>query len=87
MVVKYIESLLGAFAFTLDGYLTGVGADLHLSKLPEYFNELDSITQKSPNTTGRNGYQISYGNFPNTPSNYQNTPANNFPNTLRFGQA
>ena len=79
MVVKNIESGLGAFGKTIEGYLTGIGSDSHLSKLPENFDELDSMTQKSPNTTGRNGYQISYGNFQNTPSNYQNTP--------RYGQA
>ncbi|MCL2083620.1 MAG: hypothetical protein FWH04_10395 [Oscillospiraceae bacterium] len=87
IVTKSIESGLAAFGKTIEGYLTGIGSDLHLSKLPENFDELDSMTQKSPNTTGRNGYQISYGNFQNTPpSNFPNTP-NNYQNTPRYGQA
>ena len=32
---KIIQSGLGVFALTLHGYLTGIGADNHLNKLPE----------------------------------------------------
>ena len=39
MVTKIIQSGLGAFAKTIDGYLCGVGADLHLSKLPEDYDD------------------------------------------------
>ena len=35
MVTKVIQSGLGTFAMMLQGYLTGIGADLHLSKLSE----------------------------------------------------
>lgn len=35
VITKVIQSGLGAFAETLDGYLTGIGADLHLNKLSE----------------------------------------------------
>lgn len=32
VITKVVQSGLGAFAETLDGYLTGIGADLHLNK-------------------------------------------------------
>jgi hypothetical protein len=35
MVTKIIQSGVGVLACTLKGYLTGIGADLHLSKLSE----------------------------------------------------
>jgi hypothetical protein len=35
VVTKIIPSGLGVFAMVLDGYLTGIGADLHLRKLTE----------------------------------------------------
>jgi hypothetical protein len=34
-VTKIIQSGLGVFALTVYGYLIGVGADIHLNKLPE----------------------------------------------------
>lgn len=40
MVTKVIQSGLGVFAKTLEAYLMGIGADLHLSKLTE--EELDN---------------------------------------------
>lgn len=39
-VTKVVQSGLGVFAKVLNGYLTGIGADLHLSKLTE--EELDN---------------------------------------------
>jgi hypothetical protein len=61
MVVKCIESGLGAFAKTVERYLSGTGADRHLSKLPENFNELDDMKRQSSGTADNKGYQISYG--------------------------
>lgn len=40
MVTKVIQSGVGAFVKILDAYLSGIGADLHLSKLTE--EELDN---------------------------------------------
>ena len=46
VVTKFIQSGLIVFAKTLDGYLTGIGADRHLSKLPEdYENSQDENNQ------------------------------------------
>jgi len=45
-VTKVIQSGLGVFAKTLDGYLTGIGADNHLSKLPENFNEYQDYNEQ-----------------------------------------
>ena len=35
MVTKVLQSGLGAFTKTMEAYLSGIGADLHLSKLSE----------------------------------------------------
>jgi hypothetical protein len=37
MLTKVVQSGLVAFAKTIEGYLTGIGTDLHLSKLPDDF--------------------------------------------------
>ena len=42
MVTKVSQSGLGVLAMTLLGYLQGIGADLHLNKMPEDFDDLDS---------------------------------------------
>lgn len=42
MVTKVIQSGLGVFAKTLDAYLTGIGADLHLNKFSE--DEINNLT-------------------------------------------
>jgi hypothetical protein len=57
MVTKVIQSGLGAFVKTVEGYLTGIGADLHLSKLPDNFeNSQDENQQGFNRTTADNGY-------------------------------
>lgn len=71
IVTKTIESGLGVFAMTIKGYLTGVGANRHLSKLPEDFDEIENMIQQPFNSTGNNSYQISYGSYQNTPSYVQ----------------
>lgn len=52
MVTKYVESGLGVFAKTVEGYLIGVGADANLRKLPENFNELEAEKNKCPICNG-----------------------------------
>jgi hypothetical protein len=66
MITRVIQSGLGAFAMMLEGYLTGIGADLHLSKLPDNFENSQDENQQVSNTnttTIDNGYQ--QGNYNN----------------------
>ena len=62
IITKFMQSELGAFAMTICGYLIGVGADRHLSKLPaDYENSQDENQQTSYSTGNNGGYQ--QGNF------------------------
>ena len=62
MMVKVIQSELGAFAKTIEGYLTGVGADRHLSKMPDVSGESQDENQQASYPTRNNGgYQ--QGNY------------------------
>jgi hypothetical protein len=55
---KVIQSGLGAFAMTVEGYLINIGADLHLSKLPDNLENSQDEDQPVSNTTvENNGYQ------------------------------
>lgn len=58
MITKTIESGLGAFLKTLDGYLTGINAERHLNKLTDDFAKSKEGQQPAGNTfqTG-SGYQ------------------------------
>lgn len=40
MITKIIQSGLGVFVKTLEAYLTGIGANLHLNKLSEEYLEM-----------------------------------------------
>ncbi|MDE7345557.1 MAG: hypothetical protein K2N48_02315 [Muribaculaceae bacterium] len=52
-VVKTIESELGAFAKTIEGYLTGINADRHLDKLTEDYAALQQAQgQGKPQYSG-----------------------------------
>lgn len=44
MVTKVIQSGLGGFVKTLEAYLTGIGANLHLNKLSEEEHENQETT-------------------------------------------
>jgi hypothetical protein len=57
MVTKVIQSGLGAFAKTIEGYLTGIGADIHLSKLLDNFENSQDEGQQAYNTATDNGYR------------------------------
>ena len=54
-----IESGLGAFAKTVDGYLTGINADRHLDKLTEDYAKLKSgeNNPQGSSNQGQGGYQ------------------------------
>jgi len=52
IVTIVIQSGLGVFAKTIDGYLTGVGADRHLNKMPDVSDEFQGENQQSPYSTG-----------------------------------
>lgn len=66
MVTKIIESGLGTFLKTLDGYLTGINAERHLNKMTEDFAKSQ---QGQQGQTGNNPFQ--------TGSGYQNKGGNN----------
>ena len=72
-VTKIIQSGLGAFAKTLDGYLTGIGADIHLSKLPENYQNSPDDNQQGFNTTenSNDGYQQGFNSMGNNQQGYQ----------------
>ena len=53
-----VQSELGAFAKTIEGYLLGVGADRHFDKLPTDYENSQEGNQKNSYTTGNDsGYQ------------------------------
>ena len=60
LITKVIQSGLGVFFHTIIGYLTAIGADKHLDKLPEY-SRGPKENQQSSDTVENNGYQ--QGNY------------------------
>lgn len=89
-----VQTGLGAFMKTIEGYLTGINADRHLDKMTEdYVKSLQNDQQQNnnqnnnrPNNYGNNnyrnnnngGYKKQYNNNYKRPYNNQN--GNNFPN-------
>lgn len=83
IVDKVIESGLGAFMKTIEGYLNGINADRHLNKLTEDFAKLQN-NQNGGNQQGgynnnyrnnNNGYKKPYNNnggYKKPYNNYQN---------------
>ena len=64
IITKILQSELGAFALTIRGYLTGVGADRHLEKLPADYENTQDENQEIYYTTENNGHQQgNYGNY------------------------
>ena len=47
-VTKYMESGLGAFVKTIEGYLTGINADRHLNKLTDDFIKIQNRNAQQP---------------------------------------
>ena len=94
VITKNIEAGLGAFAYTIFGYLDGVNAERHLNKLTEEYakaqeSNVNNINPPQPqqppmqqNNTYRpqnNNYRKQYNNGGN---NYR--PKNNWNNNQRF---
>ena len=82
---QVIEAGLGAFAKTIEGYLTGINADRHLDKLTEDYAKLQQENgQQAPQQqnyqNNRPPYKKKFNNYQN---NYQQ-PQQNF-NTQSFG--
>jgi len=75
LITKVIQSGLGAFGMILQGYLTGINADGHLTKLSEYFDEFQDEDQKTylpkDSYQGNNRYQGENNNHQNPNANYQ----------------
>lgn len=65
VVTKTIESGLGAFMKTIEGYLTGINADRHLNKLTEDYAKL----QESNGTQSGGSYKPN-NNFKRPNNNY-----------------
>jgi hypothetical protein len=57
MVTKLIESGLGAFSLTILGYLTGINADYHLSKLGDDLERLQDEMHRNDTNAGNNSYR------------------------------
>lgn len=57
VITEVIQSGLITFAKTLNGYLSGIGTDLHLSKLPDEFQEENPQESYSTGNSNSNGYQ------------------------------
>lgn len=81
--LKVIESGLGAFMKTIEGYLTGINAERHLNKLTDdYVKNIEQQGQQNQQRTGYqqnqgykksyNGYRKPYGQNNNWKNNNQN---------------
>jgi len=85
MITKTIESGLGAFIKTIEGYLTGINADRHLDKLTEEYVKLQEGKPQQGFQSG-SGYQNKgnwnnnkKGNWNNNRKNYNNNYGNQAP--------
>lgn len=72
IVTKVIESGLGVFMKTIEGYLTGINSDRHLDKFTD-----DYVKSKQSNQTNGQQYQNNYNGYNNQGNNgykkqYQN---------------
>ena len=54
VITKVMQSELGAFAKTIEGYLIGTGADRHLAKMPDGYENSQDENQQSFNAAGNN---------------------------------
>lgn len=76
VVTTTIESGLGAFCKTLDGYLSGINADRHLDKLTEDFVALQQ--QNGNNNSNNNNQQSNNNSYSGNNNNgYRNYNNNN----------
>lgn len=77
---KYLNTGLGVFMKTLDGYLSGINAERHLNKLTE--NYVASLQKDGNNNDQRGGYQNKGGYNRNNgggfKKNYNNSRGNNY---------
>lgn len=93
IITRTIESGLGAFMKTIEGYLNGINADRHLDKLTDdYIASQNNADTNSSNTKPNNQYSNSNGNnyrnnnngyrkpYNNGNGNYNKRPYNNYQN-------
>lgn len=73
-----IESGLGVFVKTIDGYLTGINSDRHLDKLTDDFVKIQGNNNQGNNRNNRNFNNNR--NYNNNRSNWNQTPAQGFGN-------
>lgn len=78
VTTKQIESGVGAFMKTVEGYLTGVNADRHLDKLTEEYAKLNGEQQNEQPQQQQNRPNYNNNNFkPRNNNNYNNNYRNN----------
>ena len=76
-ITKTIESDLGAFTKTIEGYLNGINSDRHLDKLTEdYVNSIGDNSNKQNSgynsyQNNNNGYKKNYNNGNNRGGSYR----------------
>lgn len=88
-VTKYMESGLGSFVKTIEGYLTGINADRHLNKLTDDFAKIQEQNNQSQpqNNSNQNNWNSSNQNNwnRNRPRNNQNFNRNRYQNNQGAG--
>jgi hypothetical protein len=79
IVTKTIESGLGAFMKTIDGYLTGINAERHLNKLTDdYVASLNQNNDSNANNNyNSNNGNKNYNNYKKQYNGYNNKRYNN----------
>ena len=78
VVTKIIESGVGAFMKTIEGYLTGVNADRHLDKLTEEYAALNNTNQHNGGNNNAQQPQPQNNNYrQNNNNNYRRNNYNN----------
>lgn len=81
----YLETALGAFMKTLEGYLTGINADRHLNKLTdEYAKLIENSNNNGNNGNNGNDNNNNQNNFNNNRNWNNNGNRNNYRNNRNY---
>lgn len=85
VISKTIESGVGAFMMTVEGYLTGVNADRHLDKMTEEYSQLNGGTNGQQNQNQQNNQpQQNNQQRQFRPNNYNNNKRNGYNNNNHY---
>ena len=77
IMTRTIESGLGAFMKTIEGYLNGINADRHLNKLTDDYVASLNNNQNNSSGSSNNNQQYSGNNYRQNNSNYRKNYNNN----------